>query len=41
MAQANRYDKQSKADVKVFGKTKDRATQLDKEYTYDCFKKLT
>ena len=29
MEQANRYDKQSKADVKVFGKTKDRATQLD------------
>ena len=29
MAQANRYDKQSKTDVKVFGKTKDRATQLD------------
>lgn len=29
MEQANRYDKQSKADVKVLGKTKDRAIQLD------------
>ena len=29
MAQVNRYDEQSKSDVKVFGKSKDRATQLD------------
>lgn len=29
MAQANSYDEQQKADVKVFGKSKDRATQLD------------